>query len=209
MWRKRSTRETDAPPERDQGTQDVVLGPAVQGALVEVVDVALDHLDDLEIPDEDLVHQCRQQVGGIQRTQAGFAIQAIDIALQGADGAGMYGDYEVLPRDQIDLATGQAAGVVFRWLEGLKGEVQPILGPPRVCTTILLSEPFPFRLGELQASRQLGEGFVVISTIDVDPQQLSVAELRYIEVGEIDPPIVAVGIEQPGGDGAQLTKLSR
>ncbi len=120
----------------------------------------------------------------------------------------MHGEHEVPPRDQVDLATGQPAGVVFRGLEGLEGEVQPILGPPGVGTTQLVPESFLFRLGELQASRQLVEGFVVIGSIDVDPQELSVAELRDVEVGQVDPPVVAVGIEQPGGDGAQLTKLS-
>ena len=208
MRGKRSAHETDAPSERHEGTQDVVLGPAVQGALVEVIDVALDHLDELEIPDEDLVHQRRQQVGGIQRAQPGFAIEAIDIPIDGADRAGVHGEHEVLPRDQVDLATGQPTGVAFRGLERLEGEVQPILGPPGVGTTQLVPEPFLFRLGELQAGRQLMEGFVVIGTIDVDPQELSVAELRDVEVGQVDPPIVAVGIEQPGGDGAQLTKLS-
>jgi hypothetical protein len=39
----------------------------MQGPLVEVIDVALDHLDELEIADEDLVHQRRHEVGGIQR----------------------------------------------------------------------------------------------------------------------------------------------
>ena len=154
MRRERSARETDAPSERHEGTQDVVLGPAVQGALVEVVDVALDHLDELEIPDEDLVHQRRQQVGGIERAQAGFAIQAIDVPFEGADRAGVHGEHEVPPRDQVDLATGQPIGVVFRGLESLEGEVQPILGPPGVGTPELVPESLLFRLGELQASRQ-------------------------------------------------------
>ena len=91
MWREGPAHETDAPPERHEGPQDVVLGPAVQGALVEVVDVALDHLDELVIPDEDLVHQRRQQVGRVQCAQSGFAIQAIDVALDGADRAGVHG----------------------------------------------------------------------------------------------------------------------
>jgi hypothetical protein len=120
----------------------------------------------------------------------------------------VHGKHEVLPRDQVDLATGQPTGVVFRGLEGLEGEVQPILGPPGVGTTQLVPEPFLFRLGELQAGRQLMESFVVIGTIDVDPQELSVAELGDVEVGQIDPPIVPIGVEQSGGDGAQLTKLS-
>jgi hypothetical protein len=49
---------------------------------------------------------------------------------------------------------------------------------------------------------------VVVSPIDVDPQELTVAELRDVEVGQIDPPVVPVGVEQPCGDGAQLTRLS-
>ncbi len=83
MRGERSARETDAPSERHEGTQDIVLGPAVQGALVEVIDVALDHLDEQEVPDEDLVHQRRQQVGGIECAQAGFAIEAIDVPIGG------------------------------------------------------------------------------------------------------------------------------
>ncbi len=50
--------------------------------------------------------------------------------------------------------------------------------------------------------------FVVIGSIDVDPQNLSVPEFRDVDVGQIDPPVVPVGIEQAGGDGAQLSALS-
>ncbi len=50
--------------------------------------------------------------------------------------------------------------------------------------------------------------FIVIGSIDVDPQELSVSELRDVEVGQIDPPVVPVGVEQPCGDGAQLKGLS-
>jgi hypothetical protein len=167
----------------------------MQGALVEVIDVALDQLDELEIPDEDLIHQRRQQVGGLERAQAGFAIEAVDIPLEGTDRTGMHGQHEVLPGDQVDLAAGQPIGVVFRGLEGLEGEMQPILGPPGVRATEVVPESLLVRLGELQASRQLGQGFVVIGSIDVDPQELSLSELRDVEVGQIDPPVVSVGVE--------------
>ena len=86
--------------------------------------------------------------------------------------------------------------------------MQPILGPPGVGTPQLVPESLLFRLGELQSSRQFVKRLVVIGSIDVDPQELSVSELRDVEVGQIDPPVVPVGIEQPGGDGTQLTKLS-
>ena len=87
-------------------------------------------------------------------------------------------------------------------------QVQPLFGPPRVGATKLVTESLLFRLGELQASRQLGQGFFVIRSIDVDPQELSIPKLGDVEVGQVHAPVVAIGIEQSGGDGAQLTKLS-
>ena len=120
----------------------------------------------------------------------------------------MHGEHEVPPRDQVDLATDQPIGVVFRGFEGFEGEVQPILGPPGVGATEFLPEPFLFRLGELQASHDLVQRLVVLGTVDVDPQELALPELRDVDVGRVDPPVVPVGVEEPGGDGAQLTRAS-
>jgi hypothetical protein len=39
--------------------------------------------------------------------------------------------------------------------------------------------------------------------VDIDPQQLAVTELRDIDLRQVDLAVVAVGIEEPGGDGVQ------
>jgi hypothetical protein len=99
-------------------------------------------------------------------------------------------------------------GVVLCGFEGLEREVEPILGPPGVGSTELVPEPFPFGIGELQASRHLVERLIVVGPVDVDPQELALPELRDGDVGRIEPPVVPVGVEQPGGDRAQLTRAS-
>jgi hypothetical protein len=50
---------------------------------------------------------------------------------------------------------------------------------------------------------------VVVASIHVDPQQLTVTELRDIDLRQVDLAVVAVGIEEPGGDGVQWIRASR
>jgi hypothetical protein len=45
-------------------------------------------------------------------------------------------------------------------------------------------------------------------SIDIDPQQLAVTELRDIDLRQVDFTVVAVGIEEPGRDGVQRTRAS-
>jgi hypothetical protein len=99
-------------------------------------------------------------------------------------------------------------GVVLRGLERLEGEVQPILGSPGIGPTELVPEPFAFRLGELQAPGERAERSAVVGTIEIDPEELAMPELRDVGIGQVDPPVVPVGVEEPGGDGAQLTRAS-
>jgi hypothetical protein len=73
-----------------------------------------------------------------------------------------------------------------------------------------------FRVGQFQ---QVGDGRdrlvlrlvlrVVVRAIDVDPQELAIAEFLDLDFGEVDGTVVPVGIEQPGGDATQLTSASR
>jgi hypothetical protein len=49
---------------------------------------------------------------------------------------------------------------------------------------------------------------VVILTVDVEPEELTIAKLPDLDLGEFESAVVTVGIEQPGGDGAQLTRAS-
>ena len=122
--------------------------------------------------------------------------------------AGVHGQHQVARCDQVDLATDQLIRVVFRRFEGFKGEVEPILGPPGVRATEFLREPFLFRIGELYTGYDLVQRLVVLCTVEVDPQELALPELRDGDVGRVDPPVVSVGVEEPGGDGAQLTRAS-
>ena len=86
--------------------------------------------------------------------------------------------------------------------------MQPILGPPGVGTTEFFSEASLFGVGEVQACRQLVQRLVVMGTVDVDPQELPLPELRNVDLGWLDPPVVPVGVEETGSDGTQLTRAS-
>jgi hypothetical protein len=44
--------------------------------------------------------------------------------------------------------------------------------------------------------------------VDIDPQQLAVTELRDVDLRQVDLAVVAVGIEEPGGDGVQWIRAS-
>jgi hypothetical protein len=49
----------------------------------------------------------------------------------------------------------------------------------------------------------------LLAAIDVDPQQPLVAEGGNDLLGELDPAILCVRVEEAGGDATQRTKLSR
>jgi hypothetical protein len=120
----------------------------------------------------------------------------------------MDGEHDVPGGDQVDLAAGQSVGGVVRALERLQGEMQPALGPPRIGAAEFAAEPFDLSVRELQPRRQGAERFLVLEAVEVDPKELAIADLGEIGIGQVDTPILPVGVEQPGGDGAQLTSAS-
>jgi hypothetical protein len=75
-------------------------------------------------------------------------------------------------------------------------------------TADLGRQSFAFRVGELDPIGDRLEPGVVGESIDVDPEELSIAELLQVDLGQVDRPVVAVRIEQARCDGAQLTRAS-
>jgi hypothetical protein len=73
-------------------------------------------------------------------------------------------------------------------------------------TADLGRQSFAFRVGELDPIGDRLEPGVVGESIDVDPEELSIAELLQVDLGQVDRPVVAVRIEQARCDGAQLTR---
>jgi hypothetical protein len=110
-------------------------------------------------------------------------------------------------RHKVDLTTLQAAPLLVGALEGLERQVQPILCPRQLGATPFGRESAPYGRRQVQEVRDRSEGLVV-ATVDVDPQQLVLAELRGVDVAEVDSSVVAVRVEQPDGGAAQLTRAS-
>jgi hypothetical protein len=98
--------------------------------------------------------------------------------------------------------------IVILGVQRLQGKMQPVLGPPESGPTELGRESVPLHNGEVQPIGHRVQRIVVVDPVDVDPQELTLPELRDVDVGQVDPPVVPVGVEQPGGDGAQLTRAS-
>jgi hypothetical protein len=104
--------------------------------------------------------------------------------------------------DQVDLTPLQAGRLLVRGLERLEGQVEPVLRPGELGASPFGCESPAVGRGQVQPIRHLPQGLVV-PPVDVDPEELVLAKLRDVEVGEVDRLVVAVRVEQPGGDGAQ------
>lgn len=114
---------------------------------------------------------------------------------------------DVARRDEVDLAAGQTGGVILG-LHRLKREIQPVLRPRQGGATELARETLAKVLQQVQAIGRGTQRIVIVSNVHVEPQELAIAEVIEVDVGEVDPPVVSVGVEQPRGDEAQLTRLS-
>jgi hypothetical protein len=92
--------------------------------------------------------------------------------------------------------------------------VQPVLRARQLGAADLGGKNTAFRVGQIQ---QVGDGrdrlvlgvVLGVFAIDVDPQELAIAEFLDLDFREVDGTVVPVGIEQPGGDATQLTRASR
>ena len=176
MRGQRPADEPDPPPDRHDPTEHVVPVPRVQGALVQVVDLALDHLGELVVPDDDLVDEAREEVASVEGAEAGLAIEGVDEALKRRDRAGVDREDDVLFRDEIDLSPRQTGRLVVCRLQRLEGQVYSVLGAGQLGATPLRCESFPVSLGEVQQVRDVAQGGVV-PPVDVDPQELVLPSL--------------------------------
>jgi hypothetical protein len=179
----------------------------VQRALVEIVDLALDHLGELVVADDDFVDEARQELAGVERPEAGLAVEGVDEALERRDRTGVDGKDDVSLRDQVDLATLQTRRILVVRLESLKRQMESVLCPGQLGATPFGRQSPTFGLWEVQ---NVGDGTerLIVSTIYVDPEELVFAELRDVDVAEVDRLVVAVRVEQPRRDRTQWTKAS-
>jgi hypothetical protein len=179
----------------------------MQGALVQVVDLALDHLGELVVTDDDLVDEAREEVAGVESAEARLALEGVCEALQRSHSSDMDRQDDVPLRDQIDLPPLQTRRLLVRGLESLEGQVEPILRPGQLGAGPFRCESRSFAPGKVEQVCHGTKG-PVVAPVDVDPEELVLAELRDVDVGEVDRLVVAVRVEQPGGDGAQGTRAS-
>lgn len=107
----------------------------------------------------------------------------------------MDGQDDVPGRDQVDLPTDQARVILVTRLECLQRQAEAILGSRHVGAADLGREAAQFGRGQAQPVRDGTERLIVVAPIDVDPEQLAVAELLDVDVGLVDLAVVPVGVE--------------
>jgi hypothetical protein len=90
----------------------------------------------------------------------------------------------------------------------LQRQVQPSVGPGQPGAAGLLGHPLDVRLGQAKPISDRSDDRVVAVTVDIDPQQLVLTELGDVDLRQVDLAVVAVGVEEPGGDRAQWTRAS-
>jgi hypothetical protein len=117
------------------------------------------------------------------------------------------GQDDIAFRDQVDLVAFEPWGLLIGGFEGLERDPDPVLRPREQGAGAFGREALTFGFGQLQEVRHGTEVFVV-AAVDVDPQELVLAELLDVDVGEVDLRVVPVGVEEPDGDLAQLTRAS-
>lgn len=120
--------------------------------LVQVVHLTLDHLDQLEVPDDDFVDEGGEQVGRSQGAKPCFADQGVDEPLQRGQRAGMDGEHDVPCSHQVDLPADQAGRIRIVGLQSLQRQMQPVLGPRQLGAAVFIGESLEVRLGDPRRS---------------------------------------------------------
>ena len=85
--------------------QDVVLRAAAQRVLVELVDLALDRFDEVEVAGQDLVGDRGHEPGRIERAETRLALGRGVEPFERLDRSVMDSDHPVVPGDDVDGAT--------------------------------------------------------------------------------------------------------
>jgi hypothetical protein len=204
---QRPADETDAPAEGDDRGKDVVARPAVERTLVELVDLALDPLDQQEVPDQHLVDQRRDQITRRQVAESCLAIQPISEPFQGLHSTLMDGQYHVATRQQIDLPPDEPRGVRVVGLHRFERDVQEVAGAGQPRSPVVGLEARDVGVGQPERLEALSDPVRLSARIDVHPQELFGAEGPYDLLGQLDPPVLCVRIEEADGDVAQCRLL--
>lgn len=209
MRGQRPPDQSDPMSKVDDRTEHVVVSLAVQSPLVQVVDLALDDLNHQEIANEHLVDKRRQQIASVEQSEPGVANKAFSEPLQRCDFPVMDGQHEARRGNQVELATEESGWVVIVGLQGLEREVKAILGPGEPRLADVLADPTKVGLGEAKGPGDLGESVIIVSTVKVDPEQLTLAEGTDGLVVQLDRAIQAARVEQTRGQPAQWISASR
>ena len=196
---QRPTDHPDPAPQRDDAAQDLGLAAPAEGALVELVDLALDALGEFEVVRQRLVDDGGQERPGIEGAEAGLALgQGID-PIERAHRPVVDGEDPIPTGHEIDGAPDRGLRVHRGRIGRLhrdEGEVDVFgiggqIGPAR-------------RAGEVLDHRGLQpEGFadrgevLVVSTVEIDPPELAVAEVGDQVLVELDLAILAIGVIEP------------
>ena len=169
MRREGPPDQPDPSTHRDDLLQHVDAAAAAQRPLIKVVDIVLQRFGELEVPDEDLVDERRQQVGGVELADPGLARDALGEPVDRLDRPVVHGDDQVPAGQKVDLAADEASVVIgFQRLEdevdpvGLAAELGPALG--RAIRSMSPSRS--------PASRASASRFVGRTPVEIDPEKL-------------------------------------
>jgi hypothetical protein len=176
VWGKRPAHESDTSPQRDDGSEDVVAMPAVEGALVKLVDLALDLLDQEEVADQYLVDERGDQVAGGQDAEERLPVDAVAEPLERLDASVMDGQDDVPPGEKIDLTADESGRGLVLGLDRLERDVDHLGGAREPGSTGVGGQPFEVRVGQADGVDHLADLALFDATVDVDPQEPLLAE---------------------------------
>ena len=209
MRGKRPADQADPAAEVDDGGEDVVAGAAVQRPLVEIVDLALDDLDEEVVAHQHLVDERRDEVAGGEVAEARLPIDAGTEPDQSVHRSLVDGQDDVATREEVDLATDQARGCGVIGLHRFERDVEQLSGMCEPRAAVVVLQPLDVGVGQTERVQRLGERVLFLTGIDVDPKQSLRPERPDDLLGQLDATVMGIRIEQPDGGVAQCTELSR
>ena len=182
----------------DDLDQEVLLGSPSERQLVELVDLALDPLDELEVAGDDLVGDSGHEPGRVKGAEPGLAFRAGIHPLDGGEGSVMDSHDPVASRHDVDevpggLGGGRGGAPVGPCLHRLEDEVDVFRELRQVDEHRSSRQAFALCRVQANGGRHVGEHSPVAAG-EIDPQQLSFPKLPGHPRLEIDFPIASVRV---------------
>ena len=197
--------EPDPSTHRHDLLQHVEIASTAERPLIKDVDIVLQPLGELEVADEHLVDERRQQVGGVELADPGLARDALGEAVDRLDRPVVHGDDQVPAGQKVDLAADEASVVIG--FQRLEDEVDPVGLAAQLGPALGTCDPLRVPVAQPGVARERIE-FVGGTPVQVDPEKLVALQAGDGLRPDLDVAVLAVPLEQPTLDGAQRTDAS-